>query len=321
MGMSPPFSHASPLADQAVNWLLLLRSGRATQRDYAQFRAWRDGDPRHNQAWTNLTTTIDGAVFEQVDDLSAAAPIPAARSLGRRRFLAGMGLLALGGSSAYIGNLVYPLDSLTSDAATGTSERRRYTLSDGSSLLLDARSSITLAYTPYLRQLNLQSGAVTVEAEPSPTRPFHTKTSEGLIRSHGTRYMVRQQAHRTLVVAHDEPVEIQTRGGVHAILRPGMGVRFDAFRLGKPSPEMAARAAWEQGLIDARGVTLNEIIETLRPYYSGTLRITVAAGGLPVFGEYSLDDVDDTLRRLQQHLPITVQRFTPWLTSIAVATV
>src|SRR5690606_2312545 len=194
MGMSPPFSHASPLADQAVNWLLLLRSGRATQGDYAQFRAWRDGDPRHNQAWKNLTTTIDGASFDQVDDLSASAPVPAARSLGRRRFLAGMGLLAVGGSSAaYIGNLVYPLNSLTSDAATGTSERRRYTLSDGSSLLLDARSSINLAYTPYLRQLNLQSGAVTVEAEPSRTRPFQTKTSEGLIRSHGARYMVRQQ--------------------------------------------------------------------------------------------------------------------------------
>jgi len=318
MGMTPPFSHASPLANQAIDWLLLLRSGRATQHDYAQFRAWRDADPQHNQAWQNLTATIDGAAFDLPNDLAVRSPAPPA-SRGRRRFLAGLGVAAVGGGSAfYIGNLVYPLDSLTSDAATGTSERRRYTLSDGSQLLLDARSSVNLTYTPYLRQLNLQNGAVTINATPNRSRPFLTKTAEGLIRSHGARYMVRQQSHRTLVVAHDEPIEIETRAGAHAILQPGMGLRFDSLRLGEPSPDMAARAAWEQGRIDARGATLSEVVETLRPYYSGALRITVAAGGLPVSGEYSLDDVNDTLQRLEQHLPITVQRFTPWLTSIAV---
>ena len=81
---------------------------------------------------------------------------------------------------------------------------------------------------------------------------------------------------------------------------------------------MATRAAWEHGRIVARSVTLSEIIDTLRPYYSGVLRITVAAGGLPVSGEYSLDDVTGTLRSLEQDLPIIVQRFTPWVTSIAV---
>ncbi|WP_415808626.1 DUF4880 domain-containing protein [Bordetella muralis] len=313
----PPFSHASPLANQAIDWLLLLRSGRATQHDYAEFRAWRDAHPQHHQAWQNLTTSIDGAAFDQADDSSRPSTTA---SYSRRRFLTRAGLTVLaGGATAYACNAVYPLQNLASDAATGTSERRRYTLTDGSSLLLDARSSLDLSYTPYLRQLNLQSGAVTIEAATNESRPFLTKTAEGLIRSHGARYMVRQQSHRTLVVAHDEPIEIQTRAGAHTVLQPGMGIRFDALRLGEPSREMATRAAWEHGRIVARDVTLNEIVETLRPYYSGTLRVTVAAGGLPVSGEYSLDDVSGTLRSLEQHLPITVQRFTPWVTSIAVA--
>lgn len=317
MGMMPPFSHASPLANQAIDWLLLLRSGRATQLDYAEFRAWRDAHPQHHQAWQNLTTSIDGAAFDQADD---SHPPSSSASYSRRRFLARAGLTVLvGGATAYACNAVYPLQNLASDAATGTSERRRYTLTDGSSLLLDARSSLDLSYTPYLRQLNLQSGAVTIEAAANESRPFLTKTAEGLIRSHGARYMVRQQSHRTLVVAHDEPIEIQTRAGAHTILQPGMGIRFDALRLGEPSREMATRAAWEHGRIVARDVTLNEVVETLRPYYSGTLRVTVAAGGLPVSGEYSLDDVSGTLRSLEQSLPITVQRFTPWVTSIAVA--
>jgi len=317
MGMTPPLSHASHLANQAIDWLLLLRSGRATQHDYAAFRAWRDAHPQHHQAWQHLTFSIDGGTFESATDAPASAP----HSLGRRRFLAGAGVTALvGGAAVAVGNVAYPLQHLTSDASTGTSERRRYTLSDGSSMLLDARSSADLSYTPFLRQLNLQSGAVTVEATTNESRPFLTKTTEGLIRSHGARYMVRQQPHRTLVVAHDEPIEIETLAGAQTILQPGMGMRFDALRLGEPSREMAARSAWEHGRIVARGMTLNEIIETLRPYYSGTLRITMAAGGLPVSGEYSLDDVTGTLRNLERDLPIAVQRFTPWVTSITVAT-
>lgn len=320
MGTTHPFSSPSPLANQAINWLLLLRSGRATQHDYAAFRAWRDTTPQHHEAWEHLTNTLDGAAADEALAALNEPPIAPSVSRTRRRFLAGAALLAVGGTSAaYVGNLYYPLQRLTSDAVTGTSERRRYTLSDGSKLLLDARSSVDLAYTPHTRTLNLQNGAVAVTAAAHESRTFTVKTSEGLIRSSGARYMVRQQPHRTLVVAHDEPLEIETLAGARTYLDPGMGIRFDMLRLGQPSYEMAAQAAWEHGRIDARGVTLSEIVAALRPYYSGALRVSMAAGGLPVSGHYSLDDVDATLLHLEQNLPIVVQRFTPWLTTISVA--
>lgn len=309
---------ASLLAEEAISWLSLFRSGNATPRDYAQFRVWRSADPRHNQAWHKLTTSIDGATLDHTDTTGPVIATPPS-SYNRRRFLTGIGLLAAGSAAAYTGNLVYPWERFTSDASTGTAERRHYVLSDGTTLLLDARSALNLTYTPYLRQLTLQSGAVTIDSTHDRARPFLTRTTEGLIRSHGARYMVRQYPHRTLVVAHDQPVEIETRGGVRKTLSPGMGIRFDASRIGDPTEDMAAGAAWEHGRIDARGVTLSEVVQALRPYYSGALRVTTAAGGLPVSGSYSLDDVNSTLHHLTQQLPISVQRFTPWLTSIAVA--
>lgn len=319
MGTQPPSDPTSPLANQALDWLFLLRSSRATQQDFAKFRAWRDADPAHQDAWKQLTHSIDGDAFEHLGDQTPSLASAAPPSRNRRRFLAGFGLLAVGGGSlAYLSDAVYPWRHLTCDAVTGTSERRRYTLSDGSKLLLDARSAAKLSYTPYIRQLSLHSGAALIEATPDDARPFLTATSEGVIRSTGARYMVRQDTHRTLVVAHDNPVHIETRSGSRIELAPGMGVRFDAVRIGDPSHDMAARSAWENGRIVARGITLNEIVAALRPYYSGALRITVAAGGLPVLGDYSLDDVDGTLSSLENDLPITVQRFTPWLRSIAV---
>jgi transmembrane sensor len=319
MGTQPSFSQSTTLTNKALEWLHVLRSPNATPKDFAAFRSWRDADQAHLIAWQQLVNNIDDEFLKRFSTSALPAPKDRLASKGRRRLLTALGGTLVGGTAlALATDTVYPLSHLTADAATGTSERRRYTLSDGSQLTLDARSSVNLNYTPYLRQLNLRTGAVVIQASADEQRPFLTLTSEGIIRANHARYMVRQDPHRTLVVAHDKPVYIQTRSGSHFVLEPHYGLRFDEARIGEPSRQMARRAAWEDGHIEASGTTLNEIITALRPYYSGTLRITVAAGGLPVHGKYSLDDVDGTLRKLENDLPITVQRFTPWVRSITV---
>ena len=72
-----------------------------------------------------------------------------------------------------------------------------------------------------------------------------------------------------------------------------------------------AEAAWEAGWIDVRGRPLAEVIAALRPYRSGSLRISMAAGGLPVSGHFPLDDTDAALRSLQESMPIHIRRYTP----------
>src|SRR3546814_3322436 len=114
MATDTPSSQASPLSDQVIDWLLL-RSGRATQHDYAKFLAWRDANPQHNSAWQQLTGTLGGAAFGRLGDSYPAGyesdlpPLdlqPASRA--RRRFLGGAALLAAGGvSAAYVGNMFF----------------------------------------------------------------------------------------------------------------------------------------------------------------------------------------------------------------------
>src|SRR5690606_25456128 len=125
--------------------------------------------------------------------------------------------------------------------------------------------------------------------------------------------------HRTLVVTHGDAVTIETRAGTRGTVHSGTGVRFDAVRIGVPRTDLAVLTAWENGRTDARGQPLADVIETLRPYYAGALRVSVAAGGLPVSGTFPLDDVDATLRALEDTMPIRVQRITPWFVSLGVA--
>lgn len=319
MGTQPSASQPTPLTRKALDWLLVLRSPHVTKNDFEAFRVWRDAHPEHLLAWQQLVCTIDGDSLDTFNQQFITARDKRPLSFSRRQLITALGGIALGGTAlALASETIYPLHSLTADASTGTSERRIYTLSDDSKLTLDARSSVNLSYTPYLRQLHLRSGAIALQMHPDEQRPFIAVTSEGVIRASNARYMIRQDAHRTLVVAHDQPAHIQTRSGSRYTLQPGYGLRFDSSRIGEPSQAMATRASWENGYIIATGTTLSEIITILRPYYSGTLRITAAAGGLPVHGQYSLDDVDGTLRQLENDLPIKVQRFTPWVRSIAI---
>ena len=197
------------MADQVINWLLLLRSGKATAQDYNDFLAWRAADPLHENAWQQLTGTLAGSGFGRLGDAYPAgyattaspppplvAPAPAVTPPvvvpPRRRFLTGsLALASAGACAAYVGNAFYPLSNVAADAATATGERRRYQLSDGSQLLLDARSRVNLDFTPAYRQVRLLDGAVTVSVAPDARRPFLVQTAEGTVRALGTRYMVR----------------------------------------------------------------------------------------------------------------------------------
>lgn len=326
-----------PLSDQVVTWLVLLRSGRATPKDYANFLAWRDAHPQHENAWQQLTGVLGGPTAGRLSDAypsgytgQAEPPVPdgalpalaaasAGVSLGRRHFLTGA--LAVGGGlavAAYVGNAYYPINGLASDAATQTGERRRYMLADGSQLLLDARSRVDLEYTATYRMLHLREGAISVNVQADPNRPFLVRTAEGVVRSLGTHYMVRQQARRTLVVVHRNDVEIETRSGARALVPAGTGTRFDDARIGLPRAELVSDAAWENGWIEAHDRPLAEVVASLRPYRQGTLRVSMAAGGLPVRGTYPLDDSDAALRALENSMPIKVSRVTPWFVSINV---
>ena len=69
------------------------------------------------------------------------------------------------------------------------------------------------------------------------------------MRALGTRYMVRQQAQRTVVVVHEHEVEVETMSGAHGTVRAGTGAR-GRLRMDTPRAELMAEAAW--GWLDRR---------------------------------------------------------------------
>lgn len=47
-----------PIAEQAIEWMVLLRSGEATQTDYDEYRRWRYENPLHERACQRIEQTL-----------------------------------------------------------------------------------------------------------------------------------------------------------------------------------------------------------------------------------------------------------------------
>ena len=318
---------ATPL-ETAIDWMVLLRSGEAGPGDVERHRAWCAADPRHASAWAK----VSGATQAAVEPLRVAREASAAQGAAlrsallhpprlRRRRVAG-GLLALAGVALGAGwlarreGLLSPLPAYLADLRTGTGERRNLALEDGSQLLLNARSAVDLAFTGAERRLRLREGALIVTVALDAARAFVVESAQGSVRALGTRFMVRQDEGHTLVAVLQHSVLVRSRAGVERRLREGEALYFDAMGIDTARPPAGDPTAWEHGMLAVDDQPLAEVIDALRPYLPGVVRVAPEAARLRVLGAFPLDAPERALESLAQTLPIRITRHGSWLTRI-----
>jgi transmembrane sensor len=331
--VSPPPLDAS--AREAIAWMVRLQSGEAGEADQAAFSAWLAKDERHRLAWQHLSAPVSQALAPvrsvgqkmsgQGRRVARAVDEAASRIQRRRRAL--RGALALGGLGVGTAALVQrwvPLQEQFADMHTATGERRRYGLPDGSSLLLNARSAADLAFDARQRGLRLRRGAAVADIVPERHRPFSLQLLHGEVRSVATadtaRVLVQQREQDSLVVALQEAVDLAPLAGPGLRLAPGEAASLsrDGARV---HPEDAAAAdAWARGRVVAYDRPLGEVVEALRPYRVGLIRISEQAAALRVYGNYPLDDTLQALASIAETLPVLVHVHSGgWLVRIELA--
>lgn len=303
---------------QAIAWLVEARSGTMTEAQRQALARWRQADPAHEAAWAQVSGALDHALRPLAPH--TASPAAADAALGallqppaaRRRRIVG-GTLAIAGAAlaGLAAHRVTPLPGLLADAHTATGERRTLALADGSRLLLDARSAVDVALGAEGRHIHLRQGALIADVAADAARPFAVHTRHGQALAPGAaRCMVRVHAARTQVAALAHPLALRTPQGLQFLLAEGHGAWLDARGAIAPDPAPAGdTAAWQRGLLAVQGAPLGEVVEALRPYRRGFIRIAPAAARLRVLGVFPLDDTDHTLQALADTLPIAVTRY------------
>lgn len=297
--------------DNATRWIVLLRSGHASEADWQAYRQWRAQDPRHEQLCAQLETRLGVFKVPIAQGVSGKVLQQALNTPGTSRRKLLQGALACTGVALGASLLVSQrtaLGELTADVSTGTAERRTVSLPDGSELFLNAKSAVDLDFSGPHRIVRLLDGELRVKVAVNPATPFQLVTPQALIQVLGSDLTVREREGQGLVVALKGALQIARQGLETLQLQTGHEVSYDRYGFSPVRVMSLGAAAWVDGLLEVRDVPLAQIIEALRPYRGGVLRIDPAVAELRVSGMFRLDKTEQVLDTLARTLPIQVLR-------------
>jgi transmembrane sensor len=306
---------------QAIDWVVRLGSGEATDADQHRFDTWLAQHPDHPAAWARVGHALDATLAPLRAGGNTGAAAQALRQAlvkapARRRFLRGsLALAGLGAGGALVLSAGRWFDGRGSALATDTGERQRFALPDGSSVLLNARSRAVPDVSPASRGLRLERGAALVDAA-AGRLPFLVRSGEARIASDGGQFMVSRDDERSLVAAIDRPL-VATAPNGHAIsLQAGSSAWLGVNGIDASDRDARSLAAWQRGVLEVGDQSLGQVIDALRPYRTGLLRVASRAARLRVMGLFPLDDTERAMDMLAATLPIRVERYSRWLTLV-----
>lgn len=307
------------IIDEAAQWMAVLQSGHASPEEYQAFRQWSSADPRRAEIFRTMGAGLGVLESDNLrrmprDNLLHTLNAPSGRRRFVRNMLSLMGVVSTVGLVARMTH-VWPMPGVLS---TGTGERLSFNLDDGSALMLDARSKVLERFDHAQRLLQLLDGRLWVDVAKDTQRPFIVETSQGHMRALGTRFLVENEEGLTRISMLHSQVEIKTRSGASQIVRVGQRASFDAERILALEDATGSESGWMEGMLEVRDQPLIDVIEALRNYRRGIIRVSTAASDLRLSGIFPLDDTDRALQLLAGSLPVRIDYHSPYWVNIDV---
>ncbi len=326
------------MIEQAAAWHARMAADDVTPQDWEDLGAWLEQHPAHRETFESLER-MSGALRSLGDEpmlqaLHDSAPNIAAMSgdaeivpfrpgKARRAWALRPRQMALAASVlvALFVPLLYFMGSQEAPEATNyetaVGERRTIELEDGSSIMLNTDSSLTVMFAEDERTVNLWRGHLYVEVAPQPDRPFVVKVGDHRVVVTGTALDIRYY--------RDGPGRVTVHeNGVRVFVAVGGRVSGDGveLRVGQQlilaagavpdelsDEELEKSADWRNGWLHFADSTLAEVVRELRPYLDKPIVLTNRkVAELAVGGSFNVSDVDSMLTALETLLPVDVVR-------------
>lgn len=281
-----------PAITQAVDWMLRLSSGEATEADARELEAWRSASLENERAFRLLSGLRP-----------TARALKASATVNRRAVLSAMTVGAVGLGSL---GLVRPplgiwpsIEELLAEHRTGTAERYCFSPIAGVDVEMNARTSLS----------RLAGGAglslVRGEAFVDVRRPEGFRIAAGAVKLDTTRAALNVETIAGGIRVGCISGRLScARDGERAVLGSGEAVSFPA-----DGPMRRVRgvsshfASWRDGVLIFDGAPLGEVMEELNRYRSAPVVITSAEqAGRSVSGVFYTDRIDAAVTQLGQLL-------------------
>lgn len=277
-------------------------------------------------AWQRLQ-----AVEDEFDRLPPGSRGSARRALerprrGARRPGKRLALVAIASILAWLVGGPFYWTAWTADYTTATGERRTVTLADGTELRLNTATAVDVDYAGDRRDIHLLQGEILVttgdDTGTAAPRRLRVRTDNGVLIPVGTRFLVRRHAERTRLQVLVGTVAMRPAAktrGQRVIAQAGDIYIMDDQHTRRVKSSHLDASAWLDGALMVHNMRLADVLAELDRYRHGWLHCDPAVADLEVSGVFQLDDIDGALRALADHLPLRIERFTPYWVQITAA--
>jgi len=314
------------VADEAVIWFTRLQSGDITQEERFQFETWRARSPLHAKEFARINVLwddLDGLKSWADNELAMQADVERSPSYpppGRVHKISSMnwagGLLSV--MLLLLAGTIWLPDAmmrLASDYRTDTGEQKSFTLADGSQVVLDADSALSVEYSTDTRKLILHQGRAYFIVSTDKQRPFIIETGGGKAQALGTEFEVHQTPEGVDVTVFESTVQISLDTQVE-VLGSGQRLHYSAEAgVSKPQTiDLLQAGAWQRGKLIFTDRPLSEVITEINRYRQGVvILVDDSLGDFLVSGVFDLKKPDVILQALTEVLPIRHRSMTPLL--------
>ncbi|OLU30521.1 FecR family protein [Pseudomonas sp. PA27(2017)] len=300
---SPPLS---PIEQDAWLWLGRLQ-GQPDDGVQMAFEQWLAAAPEHVDTFVHMQSLwhLSRPAAQQLAEEEHAALQQYLRAAKRRRryWAPSLAMAACLLLVVWVGGW-QPLrwvDDLGADMVSAPGEVRTVTLSDGSSVVLDADSAIAVRYSVGERHVELRRGAAYFSVVPGEI-PFTVAAAGGEARVLGTRFEVRHLGEGARVSVQQGRVAV--RGGpleAPRVLTADQQVSYRDGVSGNPlAVDTGALTAWRDGRLSFYRAPLGDVLDELRRYYPGRIvLLDDTLRGKRVSGSFASQDPGAILDALQ----------------------
>ncbi len=297
--------------DEAIDWVLKLRSKSVTQEDRQAFISWLAKDPEHRQIYERLVVRwegldrLKGADFPLRNKaLSYRPPVRNSWHQWGGLAVAASVFLALGVS------FFIPEVWKSSDALYSTHHGQHYTinLADGSHLELNSDTEVHVHFNYWKRSVKLVRGEVFFSVVHDADHPFVVTAANGQIEDIGTEFDVYLQADKVLIGVQEGNVRVNANESRDLSANQLLAYNRAGEFIDQPTEAVENFTAWRQGQLVFDDRRLDEVLAELGRYHNIKLSLASSAlGNLKVSGRFQIDRLNSALDIITSTLPITIQ--------------
>lgn len=303
---------------EANRWFALRQSRRLTRSERRELAAWLRAHRLHRVTWQRIKRD-----WQSLESLRGPLAVELQRARkprinSRQPVLSGLfGWIGWATTAILLISLApflwHGITGSEQEWHTQRGEFQEIQLADGTLLMLDTATQVTVRQNWFKRHILLHKGEIYLDVAPD-WRSFQVDTADIGIRDIGTRFSVRNIAQHLAVQVAEGAVEIRHAGG-HTRLHAGETVTRN--------PELSSRwiqnklrgadiAPWRQGFLIFNAQPLDTVLHELARYHDVWFDLTdPALAARQVSGRFRLNELEPSLRILAATLQLEIERTEP----------